>query len=357
MAISLGIGRSEAFGGVFMKTADTSTKKEKKELTSTQQKVKVALNWTVNIACVILIIFALIVAIFTIVRSTNSDNITKFGNNCYFNVMSDSMSPVFTENDVIIADYYEGDGSDLQVGQVITFKASIPIKGTLYESFNTHRIIKINKSGDVVTEIITRGDNQPGTWQEVKDDQKKWGNYEKVLPSNVVATWGSVDKEGSFTPGRMLKGCGAFSNWLQDPESGKTNFFCVVVLPLILLFVIYAFILVRTLIIAKLENNKKVVGETAVTVDSLSDAEKRRLAEEYLASLQAAPAETPSDVVEGEEAPAENAEDKPSEEIEAQADEAEASESEDSSKTEEDGSEAPSADASSEEEKVEDDAE
>jgi len=42
------------------------TKKDKKELTPTQQKVKIALNWTVNILCIVLIIFALIVAIFTI---------------------------------------------------------------------------------------------------------------------------------------------------------------------------------------------------------------------------------------------------------------------------------------------------
>ena len=75
-----------------MKTADASTQKEKKELTPTQQKVKVALNWTVNVLCIVLIIFALIVAIFTIVRSTNGENITKFGNKCYFNVVTDSMA-------------------------------------------------------------------------------------------------------------------------------------------------------------------------------------------------------------------------------------------------------------------------
>lgn len=89
----------------------------------------------------------------------------------------------------------------------------------------------------------------------------------------------------------MLKGVGGFSNWIQDTAySGaqqKTRFFCVVVLPLILLFVIYAFILVRTLVIAKLENQRKVQAEQVITVDSLSDEEKRRLAQEYLASLQA----------------------------------------------------------------------
>ena len=49
--------------------------------------------------------------------------------------------------------------------------------------------------------------------------------------------------------------------------------------------VIYAFVLIRTLVIAKLENQRKVQAEQVVTVDSLSDEEKRRLAQEYLASL------------------------------------------------------------------------
>ena len=100
-----------------------------------------------------------------------------------------------------------------------------------------------------------------------------------------------MDENGNFVEGKMLKGVGGFSNWIQDTEnfgaSRKTRFFCVVVLPLILLFVIYAFILVRTLVVAKLENQRKVQSEQVITVDSLSDEEKRRLAQEYLASLQA----------------------------------------------------------------------
>ena len=275
-----------------MKTADASTQKEKKELTPTQQKVKVALNWTVNVLCIVLIIFALIVAIFTIVRSTNGENITKFGNKCYFNVVTDSMAPTFSPDDVIIADYYQGNASDLKVGQVVTFKSSRSVNGTSYEYYNTHRIIRIIKNNQgAVTDIRTRGDNQDGSWQDIaaaikRGENPDMGKTEKILASDIVATWGSVDDEGNFTSGKLLKGCGAFSNFLQDPESGKTRFFCIVVLPLILLFVIYAFVLVLALIIAKIENNKKVAGETAVTVDSLSDAEKRRLAEEYLALLR-----------------------------------------------------------------------
>lgn len=260
--------------------------KEKKELTPQQQKRKTVLNWIVNILSVIVIVFALVVAILTIVRVTNSNGVTALGNNVYMNVMSDSMEPTFAKGDVIVAKTFKGDISSLKVGQVITFKSQIRIGNAYYESFNTHRIIQINSSGI----IYTRGDNQN------KKDGQDWKEYidnhdgtitESVSVSDVVAVWGDVDAELNFTPGKVLKGAGLMSNWLHDPEKGRTRFFCVIVLPLILLFVAYAFVLVRTLIIAKLEKDKETKADTTVTVDSLSDEEKRRLAEEYLASLAA----------------------------------------------------------------------
>ncbi len=268
-----------------MSTTNNFAQKQAKEVAPIGQKVRTALNWIVNILCVILIIFALIVAIFTIVRSTNGDRLTKFGNKVYMNVASYSMEPTFSENDVIIVDYYDGDGTDLQVGQVITFKFA----RNGYESFNTHRIMAIDNTM-AIPRFRTRGDKMGGDWQDALEDESTW-DPGWVSADIIIGTWGKVDKVGEgeyvFTPGKVLKGVGSFANWIQDPEEGKTRFFCVVVLPLILLFVIYAFVLVRTLIIAKLENNKKVEGENVMTVDSLSDEEKKRLAMEYLASLNA----------------------------------------------------------------------
>jgi len=259
--------------------------KEKKELTPKQQRTRNILNWVVNILSIIIIVFALVFAILTIVRVTNANGVTAIGNKVYMNVMSDSMEPTFNKGDVIIANSFGGDISTLKVGQVVTFKANITIGGTTYESFNTHRIIKI--SGRT---IWTRGDNQN------KKDGQDWKEYtastdgtryETTSVDNVVAVWGDIDENGDFVPGKTLKGAGLMSNWLHDPVQGRTRFFCVIVLPLIILFVAYAFVLIRTLVIAKIEKDKAVVADTTVTVDSLSDEEKRRLAEEYLASLKA----------------------------------------------------------------------
>lgn len=274
----------------------------KKERTPQQQKAMTILNWVATAVCIVVIVFALVVAIFTIAGTTNDDHLMRFGDKIYLNVASDSMEPTFDTSDVIIATAfdYQKQISELKVGQVITFKTTARSGGATYEIFNTHRIVRINfaEDGKTVRNFTTRGDNSKSGdkdnstifWQDAVA-QNNLGLTETVAPSNVVATWGSVDENGNFVEGKMLKGVGGFSNWIQDTEnfgaSRKTRFFCVVVLPLILLFVIYAFILVRTLVVAKLENQRKVQSEQVITVDSLSDEEKRRLAQEYLASLQA----------------------------------------------------------------------
>lgn len=271
--------------------------KEKKELSPKQQKVRSILNWVATGVCIVVIVFALVVAIFTIASATNDDHLTRFGDKIYLNVATDSMAPTFSPDDVIIATALDSaNAKSLKVGQVVTFRT---IKDG-YRYFNTHRIVAINRTdAGEVSSYTTRGDHQSSTWQDaaaelLKDKEDRnadvIGSTENVQASAIVATWGSVNEDGTFTSGKMLKGVGGFSNWIQDTEhfgaSQKVRFFCVVVLPLILLFVVYAFVLIRTIVIAKLENQRKVQAQQVVTVDSLSDEEKRRLAQEYLASLQ-----------------------------------------------------------------------
>ena len=74
---------------------------------------------------------------------------------------------------------------------------------------------------------------------------------------------------------------GALINFIQND---KTNYFLVIVLPLIVIFLIYVFILVRSLVIAKIDKTKEETLATA-GIDGLSEEDKRRLAEEYLAQL------------------------------------------------------------------------
>ncbi|MCQ2409648.1 MAG: hypothetical protein MJ068_03800 [Clostridia bacterium] len=257
--------------------------KKRKELTPKQQKTRNILGWIGNAVCVCIVVFALVVAIFIIAGSTNDDRLTRFGDKIYMNVASDSMSPTFNTSDVLISNAYK-EGDVLKPGMVITFKTTINVNGTMYEAFNTHRIMKVDGNN-----LYTRGDKKGGDWKAAIGTNDGTWDPGSVSVSKVVATWGSVDEAGNFTAGKMLKGVGGFSNWIQDTENAgqgmKTRFFCVIVLPLILLFVIYAFVLIRTLVIAKLEK-EKVAKTVAVESGDLSEDEKRRIAEEYLASLK-----------------------------------------------------------------------
>ncbi|MEG2274030.1 MAG: S26 family signal peptidase [Clostridia bacterium] len=262
--------------------ADTATvvaKHEKKQLTTTQKRAKTALSWVVNIICIAIIVFSLVVAIMAIVRTTNG-GLASIGGTVFMPVQSDSMSGAFEQGDMILSKVYKGDGTDLKVGQVVTYEADV--EG--YKGFITHRIVRI-EGGTIWT----------------KGDKYAVGNEDSPMSAKkVVATWGSTDENGNGINGKNWKGMGKMSNWLQgqnmdkgiilDPEVGKTRFFCAIVLPLILLFAAYAFFLIRTLVIGKLEAARVAATAAAsnISADSLSDEDKKRLAEEYFASLQLA---------------------------------------------------------------------
>lgn len=176
----------------------------KKERTPQQQKAMTILNWVATAVCIVVIVFALVVAIFTIAGTTNDDHLMRFGDKIYLNVASDSMEPTFSTSDVIIANAfnYEKQLAELKVGQVVTFKTTVRSGGNTYEVFNTHRIVRINfeENGTTVRNFTTRGDNSKSadkdnsklSWKDAIA-QNTLGLTETVAPSNIVATWGSVD--------------------------------------------------------------------------------------------------------------------------------------------------------------------
>ena len=258
-------------------------KKEQKELTPKQQKVRTILGWVASALCVVIIIIALVISIMTITRTTGEKGVANIAGNAFMPVQTDSMEPTFDKGDLIITKIYEGDGSDLKVGQVITYRKVVSSNGTLIEIFVTHRIsdIGIDANGKVNSFKVV-GDNP--------NPQDGAASTETVPVSNIVATWGSpasLNADGTFnvtkdSMGKNMGKIGVFINWLQG---NRTNYFLVIVLPLILMFVIYAYILIRSFIIAKLAKTKEEAVASTATVDGLSEEDKRRLAEEYLAEL------------------------------------------------------------------------
>jgi signal peptidase len=261
-------------------------KKEKKELTPQQQKTRNILGWVASALCVVIIVIALVISIMTITRTTGEKGVAHIGGNAFMPVQTDSMEPTFDKNDLIITKIYNGDGTDLQVGQVITYKARVNAGGNLVEIFKTHRIAEITNTNGSIRFLVV-GDNP--------NPQDGASGRDYVYANEVVATWGTPatpvdsDNDGEYdsfnvtkdTYGKNMGKIGAFINWLQG---NRTNYFLVIVLPLILMFVIYAYILIRSFIVAKLAKTREEAASSA-TVDGLSEEDKRRLAEEYLAEL------------------------------------------------------------------------
>lgn len=284
-------------------------KKEQKELTPQQQKVRTILGWVASALCVVIIVIALVISIMTITRTTGEKGVANIAGNAFMPVQTDSMEPTFDKGDLIITKIYEGDGSDLKVGQVITYRKVVSSNGTLIEIFVTHRIsdIGIDANGKVNSFKVV-GDNP--------NPQDGAASTETVPVSNIVATWGSpasLNADGTFnitedSMGKNMGKIGVFINWLQG---NRTNYFLVIVLPLILMFVIYAYILIRSFIIAKLAKTKEEAVASTATVDGLSEEDKRRLAEEYLAELARRQLETEQATAPAEDAtPAETNADK-----------------------------------------------
>ena len=258
--------------------------KEKKELTPQQIKVRNIMGWVVSALCIALIIASLVISIVTIANAKDGKGgkIKGIAGHAFMAVQTDSMEPTIKTGELIITKLYAGDGSDLQVGQVISYKRLEPIPGALVEIIVTHRINEIvtDNNGKVVG-FKTVGDNPNPT--------DGAAGVDTINVSDVVATWGTPaekNADGTFNITKETKGgsmgqIGALINFIQND---KTNYFLVIVLPLIIIFLIYVFILVRSLVIAKIAKTKEETLASA-GVDGLSEEDKRRLAEEYLAQL------------------------------------------------------------------------
>jgi len=242
--------------------------KAKKELTPKQKKIQTAINWTVNVLCILIIVFALVLSVVTIAQTTDPDNLPHLGKNYFLAVKTDSMSGTFEVGDMIVAKQVSSEkAKSLEVGQVITFR----VNGTT-TYINTHRIIEVIKSDNGTVQYRTQGDH------ELSPDQKLVGS------GNIIAIWGTPGSQADKDSyGKVLKGVGKINNWLYDEDhlsaSGKsTRYFLVIVLPLILLFVGYGFVMVYSLV------KNKLAKQAEVAVNDLSDEDKERIAREYLAS-------------------------------------------------------------------------
>lgn len=217
---------------------------------------------------VIIIVLLLSFSIFTIATTSSSKSTfpaDPLFNCAYLTCQSDSMDPTFKKGDLIISKAVSEDEADeLKVGDIITFLFVKDAKLTL----NTHRIVDIEEhtimsQGKETTKIyyVTQGDKYN---IEYNHDLEENGPVDSSLVS-------PDEVRGKYVT--HLSGVGGAIDWLKTP----VPFFMIVILPLILLFIYNGYVVIKTI---RKNNSKKTV-----TLDSISEDDKKRLLEDVKKEL------------------------------------------------------------------------
>lgn len=220
-------------------------------------KTKKTLKVIFNILLWVFVVFAVLVTALVLAAQNDADGLPSLGGKCLITVESPSMSPTFDKGDMIISQKLTSDEEkrSLQVGDVITY----PFQIGGVDTFNTHRIVEVNKnnSGEVIS-YTTRGDNKDTNTANDKDP---------VDYRTVVAKWN----------GTKLSGIGRFIAFLRT----STGFLVIIVIPLILFFVYELIHFIFALNSVRKKDNKGITAEDEEEI-------KRRAIEEYLKQQQEA---------------------------------------------------------------------
>ena len=208
-------------------------------------KVKKIVNTSLTVAECLLVVFLLIISILTM-GTTNSNTSSVASNpitgNSLFPVLSDSMAPTFKKGDLVYGKQFSNDATERRQqietlqgddtlgenkGDIIMYWSYIDGK----EAVITHRIREvrelIGEGGVKTVSIYTRGD------------------AEEDISANVINI--STDKIIAKYKGHV-NGMGTIVYGLQ---SNTTLMFCVIVLPLIALFIWNGYSFVRLIFVQK----------------------------------------------------------------------------------------------------------
>lgn len=297
-------------------------KKEKKE----KSKVRI---WIENILEVLIVVACLAFSIIMIASPGGvKEDYSKINVN-YMPVLSNSMSGTFEEGDLIFGKKInrddEGNCEILDIGTVAIFVVNDPSQSE-YVFINTHRIVgyyyeykdshdgknyagyeKLFNVGEVtsaetalsyaeslgwidfkITGYITSGDNKSiyyvngDTNGELLNTNNKYviDSYRPDI-NDVIGIW----------TGKKLSGVGGVITWIQKP----LNFFLVIMIPLILLFLYNIWTVIKYILEVKTEKARKLALEEA-HANAIDEEEiKRKAVEEYMKKMGIDPSSLPTE--------------------------------------------------------------
>lgn len=219
--------------------------------------MKKTLKRIFNIVVDVLVVLILVVSILVVILSltTKSSGVPNILGVAPLSVQTDSMEDTLNVGDLILSEVTNDVGYEYQKGDVVTF----PIEINGETVFNTHRIVEVIDD-DSITYYRTQGDNKPQPDEELQS------------ASTIVAKY----------TGNKISGLGHVLTFIRT----QLGFFLCVLLPMIIFFVYEAIRVVMNVIAY---NKEKAIeaAQQAVSNAELTEEQKQKAIEEYLASIGA----------------------------------------------------------------------
>ncbi len=211
-------------------------------------------NLIVDIVVILILIVSTLVVVLSL--TSNSAGVPNILGIAPLSVQSNSMEDTLYEGDLIFSEVIDDPYYEFKKGDIVTF----PIEIDGYLTFNTHRIVNVINDHNIIY-YETQGDNK--LTNPVPDE-------ELLLGSDIVALY----------TGKKLSGVGHFLSFIRT----QLGFFLCVLLPMIIFFV-YEAVRVIMNIIAYNKEKAIVAAQDAVQNAELTEEQKQKAIEEYLASI------------------------------------------------------------------------
>ena len=229
--------------------------------------IKKIVNVLIDIIVVLILLISATILTVTLTTSKDTGAPNVFGYTLN-TIQSQSMEPEMYKGDMIIGKVVDENTPEFKVGDIVIYTTTQEMDdGTSEYVLICHRVVK-TKEENGVTSYLTKGDNN-----EVSDLKTVgWLTSDKI-----VGVY-----ENSEYKGTLLKGVGSIYDYLKS----FWGFFFVIVLPMILFF-IYELIRVIMNIVAYTKEKALVAATEAAQSAELTEAQKQKAIEEYLASQKA----------------------------------------------------------------------
>jgi signal peptidase len=223
--------------------------------------LKKILNVLIDVLVVMILLISAVILTFALTsQDTGSPNIFGYTFNT---IQSESMEPVFYKGDLLIGKVASSD-EVYQKGDIVMFQSTIvDDDGNENVAIKCHRIIEVQNQNGFIS-YITKGDNNP------TDDSETDGH---ITNSEIVGVYETEDYQGE-----KVSSIGSIIDYLQS----FWGFFFVIVLPMIIFF-IYELIRVILNLFAYSKEKALVAAQEAAQSAELSEQQKQKAIEEYLA--------------------------------------------------------------------------